>query len=345
MPTLPMLTPATHPNDPRGVTAPGGYECWHFDAASDDGQVHLIAELHAGFALDPRYLRAYERYRRSPTRRLPPVPADHAAVALTVLERGRPIVRLVSRVPRGEFEASANGRGVRLGASHINRGADGGMSLHLRGTRRDETVTANLAFRPHVRADKEVTLSPCDSLVGGPSSDSSAGEHGWVIVDPLCDVDGEIAIYDGAGAAPRSMTFAGSGYHDHRYGTRPMYELAERWFCGRVLFDDRAIAFCRTGDTSHICETRGGACTTDSRELCCKGNSLTRWGLSYPESIELAGDVQLVRPRVIESTVVGVRVAYDAIGEAQTGAALCEVTRPRRLTSAVIGRWMQWVWW
>src|SRR5207248_6338708 len=69
MPTLPLYDPApTNPDDPHRVAAPGGYECWRFDAEDSAANFRVVAKLWDGYAFDPAYLRRYALYRRFPTR-------------------------------------------------------------------------------------------------------------------------------------------------------------------------------------------------------------------------------------------------------------------------------------
>jgi hypothetical protein len=67
--------------------------------------------------------------------------------------------------------------------------------------------------------------------------------------------------------------------------------------------------------------------------LKISGSATSRWGIGYPESIELPcpGGVRLLRPRVVWSSFATVTIAYDAVGETETGRALVQVVKPRRL--------------
>lgn len=392
MPTLPLMTPTPHADAWRRVAAPGGYESWRFDASSDDGKLHLVAALHFGHPLDPQYLRRYALYRRFPTRVRPPVPAEFCAVTFALLEWGRPALRfsVPTAATLDDFNASDDGRTVRLGASHMNRGADGVLRLHLRGTYYDRTITVNLAFRPQLHGTCEIDLAPaCETASDAPAreiasdnavpravasgarfpleetplaspittpTDASTatptaspvtpllgasatasppgGRHGWVVVDPLCDVDGEISLFVGeSGGPPRVTPFAGVGCHDHRFGTRPLGELAGRWVSGRALFEDRAILFQQVDDACFVCRARihHAPPRVSNDELKISGSGTSRWGIGYPEMIELPGDVRLMRPRVMASSLASVIIAYDAVGDLETGRALVQVAKPRRL--------------
>jgi hypothetical protein len=165
---------------------------------------------------------------------------------------------------------------------------------------------------------------------------SSSGRHGWVVVDPLCDVDGEISLFVAeSGGPPRVTAFAGVGCHDHRFGTRPLGELADRWLAGRALFDDRAILFQQVGDdAAFVCRARvkdSAPPRISTGGVKLVGSGTSRWAIGYPETVELPGDVRLLRPRVVGSSLASVIIAYDAVGDLETGRALVQVLKPRRL--------------
>ena len=358
MPTLPLMTPTPHADASRKITAPGGYESWRFDASSDDGKLHLVAALHIGHPFDPRYLRRYARYRRFPTKVAPPVPADYCAVTFALLEKGRPALRFVTtaRATVDDFNAAEDGSSVRLGASHLNRaaGADGVLRLHLRGTYHDRTIAVNLSFRPQIRANCDIDLAatsapsapaPAAPAAAAAPAAPGVGEHRWIVVDPSCDVDGEISLFAAeSGGPPRVTAFAGVGCHDHRFGTRPMGELSDRWVSGRAVFDDRAIVFHQVNDRSFICHSVVKEPSSPPRVmnvgLKIAASGMSRWGIGYPETVELAGGggadgtdggVRLMRPRVVWSSFSTVTIAYDAVGDVDTGRALVQVVKPRRL--------------
>lgn len=324
MPTLPLMnSPSTHPNAWRRLTAPGGYEAWHFSATSDDGSMHLVAALHAGWALDRSYLRRYWGYRHWPTRVTPPLPQDYPAVTFALYQRGRRPVVMVAQAGREEFSADDAGTTVRVNASHAQRGAQDVFNLHVRGATEDgRTLTARFTFRPHVRADVQVILT----------TGSEAGEQGWVIADPLCDVNGEISIFDEAGGPPRVTSFAGEGCHDHVYGTRPMGDAGKQWLSGRVLREESALLFREAGDKpAQVCEARPGeAVTLREATLTIEGVSRTSRGIGYPSGIVIPDVAELAEPTVIDSTWSRVVLEYQATVGNDRAIALVEVLRPRR---------------
>jgi len=321
MPTLPLLADPANPNASHRVVSPGGYEAWHFDASSDDGKLHVVAALHEAWAFDPAYLRKYAWYRRFPTRVVPPNPPDFPAVTFLLCEQGRASVRFIARA-RGrssdEVRTSDDGRSIRIAASHAERAGDGSVRLHLRGTDRLRTIAANLTFRPVIGgaggAGREVTLI---------DSPASLGLHRWVIVDPLCEVEGEVSIFEPSGGQPRTVSFAGAGIHDHRYGTRPA--VATDWFGGRVLLDDRALAFEQVGAGDAAATTIVSA---GKDQLDVSRAARARRDVDSGDGGDGGGDVNigmihLSRPRALESDRYQTLLAYDARVGGESGVALC----------------------
>jgi len=106
MPIISLLTPTNIADAAHRVTAPGGYEQWYFDAEDAAGQLRMVAIFSQGFVFHPGYLRVYAKYRRWPTRNVPPLPAQFPCVYF-VLYRGEEIVgQFISQYPAESFNAS-----------------------------------------------------------------------------------------------------------------------------------------------------------------------------------------------------------------------------------------------
>src|SRR5207244_4247698 len=142
-----------------------------------------------------------------------------------------------------------------------------------------------------------------------------------VIVDPLCEVEGEVSVFDSTGSGagtPRGIAFAGRGYHDHRYGTRP---LPLEGFGGRVLLEDRALAFEQIGgrDVAMLL-TIGKDTTVDISSVPAVGEGA---------NLNL-GMIHLSRPTVLESDRFQTVLTYQARVGGETGVALCRKLHRRR---------------
>jgi hypothetical protein len=311
MPTLPLLTEAKVPNGTHRVAAPGGYEGWHYTASSDDGQLHVVAGMHESWALDPTYLKRYAWYRRMPTRVRPPVPMDYPAVTFALFQAEQETVRFTVRARPDEVRATDDGRSIRIGASHVDRSFDEVIHLHLRGMEGARTIAVDMTFHPIIRVGREISLDP------------PAEQHRWVVVDPFCEVDGSISVFD-AGAQARVIPFAGTGCHDHFYGTRSLAEGGERTFYGRVLLGGRALAFEQLGETSeaHLMRASKGI-----------DPELTRAAVEgRPGDPELRiGPLYLTHPTILVSNRSETLMTYHAAVADDHGIALCRVQHRRRV--------------
>lgn len=322
MPTLDLVTIPSFSGASHRVLAPGGYEGWHFDASSDDGALHLVAGLHEGYALDDSYARAYARYRKHPTRIAPPLPRDFSAVTFALYQKDRQPVNFFTRgTPSGEVNISADGSRVRIGASHATRAGERGViQLNLRGTNDRRTIAVNLTFRPLIRTNIESEVI---------ARLSGSGVHRWIPCDPMCDVDGEIAIFDGSGGAPLTIPFAGSGQHEHRYGTRPMGQASRAWLMGRAVLEQRVVTFVHANGHPAVALTaREGSPAEEIRaEMPSDGTGAASFVRKHPDRAELA-DVVLEYPQVVGSSEHELVLLYAAKSADQRGTALCRLIHP-----------------
>src|SRR5687767_726009 len=84
MPTVPLYDTPANPDAWHRVRAPGGYEWWHLDAVSPSGRETVTIDFFDGDPFNAAYQAAYARYRRRPTRVVPPVPRDYPGVRVRV---------------------------------------------------------------------------------------------------------------------------------------------------------------------------------------------------------------------------------------------------------------------
>lgn len=310
MPTLPLLSDPLHPNASHRILSPGGYEGWHFHAISDDGRLHVSASLHEAWAGDVRQLRRYWLYRRFPTRFSPPDPRDYPAVTFALFEAGHRPARFVVRAQRDEVRTREDGRAVRIAGSHFERSDDGAIQLHLRGVSDQRTVAANLTFRPVVTSEQEIALTP-------------AGEHRLVPACPMCDVEGEVSTFDQTGASPRVIGFAGSGSHDHTFGTRSPAEAGDVWWSGHALLQESAIMVTRidAGDATLIVARKDAPIET------------MRLPVNRRRSDIQVGSVHLSRAEALDSGSFEQVTSFDAIVAGERGRALCSRVRIGRMSN------------
>ena len=331
MPVLPLFDVPPHPDAWHHVTAPGGYEIWRLDAEDAAGGLRLIATLGQG-GDDPEYLRRYRRYLRRPTRHAPPQPAEYPCASLAVYEGEKVLAKFAARAGPQDFSAATDRPEVRVGPH---------------GFRRDDDGTTRVSFAaPQLAA--EWVLRPRNGTTGcGGVGEStyvlrvvSGAEHRWVLPGVLHEVAGEIRIdpaAGGAGAGGRVIRFQGRGYYDHTFGTAPAGRGLRCRLRGRVLLEDRTLAF-------HVAEPRPGAGGRGApvrrrrRGRARNRGRLRRPGAArlalpgYPSEIAFGGALRLSSPRVVDRSPLRTLLAYEADAGGETGVALCEVIHSRKST-------------
>jgi len=323
MPTIPLYTPAVTPLGSHGVTAPGGYEWWRFDAEDAASDLRLLADFFDGHPFHPGYLRAYAHYRRWPTRIAPPLPRDYRCVRFALYRAGKIVARFQSRHDPAEFSASPAATEISIGSNHILAQPDGSLHVSLRGvTRAMQQVSAQLQFRP--RPNIPV------------SAEQRIGHQHWVVAQPLCDVEGTVNVFSpSAPATPEVTMFQGVGGHDHSFGTRPFGDDAARWMFGRVLMADRAVPFHIAWPSDEAAQPEVRLIDTTSAvetpHIECIGWRSTPRLLRYPLHVKFGDRIQLRNPQLIESATVSASVVYDATVDTSTGPARCELVSPQRL--------------
>ena len=316
MPILPLyVPPATTPNAWHQVTAPGGYECWHFDAEDVASNVRIVVDFTEGGGAHSAYRRRYARYRLLPTCFAPPAPGDYPCVRFAVYRGERPAWEFTKHYSASDFHASDIALDVRIGPNTLRRESDGKYHLHIEG----DTVQANLVFQPRfAHPPTERTFL---------SRQLSGAEHRWIITDPLCDVQGSIA------ASADRLDFSGVGYHDHQFGTGPLGSGLSWFIHGRVLLNDLTLTFClgkspnrKLPDESHLVEADAAGIRDRVAPATIVGGMFrSGWGAAYPRGLRFGDVMELERPRVIESKGSSARLIYDAKVEGGNGSALCHL--------------------
>ena len=199
MPMISLLTPPTMPDASHQVTAPGGYEWWYFDAEDAGGELRVVAIFFQGFVFHPGYLRAYGRFINAPTRNLPPTPSEFPCVYFVLYRGGEIVGQFMSQVRPEEYSAATDRVQVTIGPNELETAADGALQLRVRGvpwaltgtgprTLDSQRLLASFRFMPRI------TQEPMQRRFI--SRKWSNADHHWVIANPLCDVTGEVELYD-----------------------------------------------------------------------------------------------------------------------------------------------------
>jgi carotenoid 1,2-hydratase len=206
---------------------PGSYEWWYFDALSNDGAVAIVVIWFASLPFSPDYLTRYERGER-------PDPRDYAAMFVGVYRLGRPIAYALDTYRRSDFEGPGDQFRMRIGNNTLSPIGQSGSRLDL-----DLPVLCdNPPLLRSGRLEAALTVSPDAAPLG--LSRSGAGDHVWNPLALRARVTGEIRIHRDRSSF-ETVSFEGTGYVDHNYGTRPLTEGIERWFWGRVHFGTSGV--------------------------------------------------------------------------------------------------------
>ena len=132
MPVLPLYQTPAHPDAWHRVTAPGGYESWHFDGEDATGRFQFVATFFEGSHFDPEYLRRMRPPPR-PTRHRPPLPPSTHGHILRCTRRGG-CLAVADAIPAGRVLRVRRRPEVRCGPNGFTTDADGVLRLRLDGS-------------------------------------------------------------------------------------------------------------------------------------------------------------------------------------------------------------------
>jgi hypothetical protein len=330
----------------RGLSAPGGYQGWTFEAEDRSGTWQLSASFFEGFPLHPQYLRKYEAYRRAPTRLAPPMPREFPCVVVSLYGNGATVAQFLC-APRPEDCRFASDRlDVRIGASHFCRQGDGSIHLGLRGTPWGMTllgprpieaqqVTANLVFRPEfAHSCLEQTLAERK-----PGGESPGYEHRWMLADAYCHVQGTIRFYGRGGMIDsQAVPFTGRGSHEHTFGTAPLAGAIRRYVRARLMLKGRTtfVHLIKPADIGVPERVQLVAADSSRFEVVQASGEAHDWRcrtgyqIRYPSKIDMGPRLRLSHPRLVASTPISARVEYRAFSLGVDGFATCDVIFPHR---------------
>lgn len=344
---VPLCDASASPDGWHQVAAPGGYECWHFDAQDTTGDLRLVVDFFDGCIFHPGYLRSYARYRSRPTRVAPPLPQNYRCVQFVLYRAGAVLSRFTTQHDANRFAASPERPEVTIGPSGFAMDPDGSLELSFAG----ESASADQRQVAGTLTFSRRAAAPAKELLFPPAAVSAGFDHRWITAASACQVRGALSLSGGASAeAAEEITFHGRGYQDHRYGTAPVGLGVKRWISGRILADDGLTLF---QHLEPIARGRPGACcvieldANGRRESMGNASTIrstrrTPLGLTYPEQLGLLDRLQLQRPQLIDAGLYSARVSYTATtASGAEGIAFCEIVFPQRLRWPVIGRMIE----
>ena len=299
MPTIPLYDRSAAPGTYRGVTAPGGYECWAFDAEDPATDTQLSIVFAAGSPQDLGYLRHHAHYKRRPTTTLPPLPRDYAGVLVRVYRAEVPVH--VSYTP-AKLTA---GDSLLWGANRLT--FDAAMfRLHVEST----GMTLDLDF------SRDTVPLPSQSLL----KCLRKTHHEWTLISPRSTVAGSMEL------AGTKVSFAGVGSHEYAFGTSPLCHGVTRLLRGRIFTADEAVVFqvaqpsvAKAGQESVICVRSGGAIELDTATIA----------RPFADRITFGDQLTLSSPRIIDHQLRGQRIVYDGQFRGKKATAHCDTFYPQ----------------
>lgn len=202
---------------------PGSYEWWYFDAISDNGY-SIVVIFYEGNPFSRRYIQSLSENRGETASEFP-------AISVSVYYENRPVFYSFREVlPAQSFFSDEHPEGQVSGSRFLGRreGDRRLYELHLdEQLPNGDTLQADLLFSSSVIPD--------DFESRGDNS-----RHTWNLVQPKCDVTGELHIEGYENVYTR---FSGKGYHDHNTGMEPMKQSFDEWYWGRYHFDGYTLIY------------------------------------------------------------------------------------------------------
>jgi hypothetical protein len=333
MPLLPLIDHSAAPNAWHQVRRPGGYELWHLHARASTGGTRLIVDFSQGSPFHPEYLQRHKEYLADPTRKSPVLPQEYSRVDVTLFRNNEPVIKTSGRFSTFNFESSAEQDQLTIGPNRLALAPDS-LKLELNGDPTDPSrdgLTAQLVFNNRVRQ------SPIQIPIF--SNPATVAEHFWSVINPTCQVQGEICIGKSANTRTEKILFLGDGYQDHLYGSSLPGVSPRRWTRGLVLLANQSIAFQISDSTNDDPTHDAHVVVTDNSDIrviqaplfATSDQQRTAWGLTYPNAIDTDCGLVLRQPRVIDSSPIAVKLLYEAFWQGNPVIAYCEMSYLHRM--------------
>lgn len=195
---------------------PGAYEWWYFDAVSDCGDWALSCIWFLGNPFSPYY--------RQAARGIPADPYAHNALFFALYRQGRLHAYHFTRFPASLVSAAeAVPLCLEFGPNTLLMAKNGEWRLALADENGNgRSLAAALIF----------TGPP---LSGGSDEEAPRdGDHSWLPIAPFCRVAGQITLREAHNPGAETISFTGTGYHDHNWGRLPFDAAIRDWSWARA---------------------------------------------------------------------------------------------------------------
>jgi len=211
---------------PRAA-ASGSFDCWHFDAISDDGSEAVVISFYNNYPFSPRYFASAQGLNGSG-----PVPTETVpAISFCYSRKGAAPLTAVSELCHDEYRVDGEISKFGNSSFRIEEAEYGsGYMVNVEMlTRRKRKIVAQfewLFVESSMRA-----------------ANSAEFESRWNIAAPRADVSGRITLIDRRGKEQQVIHFRGTGYHDRFSSDRSLADAVGSRVWGRAHFVDCTAIF------------------------------------------------------------------------------------------------------
>lgn len=341
---------------PDRVTSPHptAFECWHFDALSDDGREAIVITFNDNYPFSPRYFRETKRgmFSSGTNERFP-------AVTFTYSVDGKIVLRAVNEFKWSEFSLNPDGTGCSIG----------GSSFCLKTTEYGAGYLVQLRLLTARKCRLEAEIEWLSIEPGASESiknDKSEPIYSQIVA-PRSDVSGRITRITRGSKSQVLLQFRGTGYHDHFGSDRSLERaMVSRWW-GRAHFvDSTAIFRCdkvkgTAGIPSKIFLVRNGSVHERDAVVELQNVIRDRYGLTIPGRISIQSDdnirlrvkpLQAIESGFFKKSAVSEITLMLRDGKPRKTLGIAEFMAPGRLrnplfrwfTDLRIGRNGKWPW-
>jgi carotenoid 1,2-hydratase len=202
--------------------SPKGYDCWYFDAVSDDRRDAVVIIFQDNYVFSPSYFK--------------PENVICPAISFVYYHDGKPIYRFQNEFDESKLKLSQDKPFCKIGENEFKfEKADYGSGYVIK-------LDAVLSKNRRLKANFEWLLIESDFVQ---TTDSTEVLHSWNLVAPRADVTGNIEVFQRNGKLKDKIAFRGTGYHSHNFDNRCLAETIESWQWGRCHYTDATVAFIR----------------------------------------------------------------------------------------------------
>ena len=333
--------------------APDAFEWWYFDALSDDGRDGVVIIFLDNFIYSPRY-NALTKKSRKPKRGVRaddrafafPANKKFPALAFVYYRDGKPVYRAINEYDQKDFEASVETPSCRIGESsfHLDSAPYGSgyvLSIDLKLPKKRSLKASFEWLSIEGDFSPECCIYPENS-------------HCWNMVLARSDVSGKISVVDAKGKNLDSVSFRGTGYHDHNIDNRWLPETVQDWQWGRAHFADATAVFYRykeiaeTEPITKLFVVRDGELTEHNSIYREENFQRDKFGIKYPALMTFRTENDLLlsvkQTKIIDSSFFYIRFLSEMTLTAgtekpRTTIGITEYLAPKALKY----RWLDWL--